>query len=85
MLSLCLGAGNQEASDGVAPLTINILETFAKSLVIRYHYVVVSMLVVHVGADIVVTGSVWDLCVAVFLVALSLKHVMGPFGVFAPK
>ena len=51
----------------VAYFATNHLETFGKSLDIRYHHSVVTM--VHFVSVDVVTGTVLGLCAAIFVVA----------------
>ena len=81
-----------ETSDHVAPLEVdlnaylaaNVLETFTKSLVIRYHHMDVAMVVVCSGVS-VFTEAVSGLHCAVFLVAFGLKSIDVPCGVITSK
>ena len=57
-------------------LTTNVLDTFAKTLVIRCHYLDVIVVVVGVvGAVVTTPGTGMGLCVAIFMVVLVFKSV----------
>ena len=61
------------------------LEIFTKSLGLRYHYLDVTILVVVADVDAVVTETVLSLCVAVFVVGVSLKSIRGCLGYLHPS
>ena len=62
-------------------LTTNILDTFAEPLGIRYHNVYVILVVVGVG--VITPGTSVGLYVAIFMVVLGFKYVVGSCWVFA--
>ena len=64
--------------------TINVLETFAKTPGITYHYVD-AVVIILVVAGVIVPGTVLGLCIAVHMVAFGLKFIKRPYGVLAPK
>ena len=76
--------------DGVIPLeidkdsylTTNVLDTFTEPLSIGYHHV--DVIVIILGAGINTSGTGEGLCVAIFMMVLGFKSVLGPCRVFVP-
>ena len=65
-------------------LTTNVLDTFTKSLGIRYHHVDVVVVVGVVGHGINAPRASVGLCVAIFMFVPGSKSVENPCGTFAP-